>query len=333
MQQNGRMTSEGWSSQRLYRPFIRTSLIIAVTLGFSTGAAILIMPLLGMERSLTWVTHSQSHGIAQLFGWAGLFVMGFAYHVVPRFFSSSIRYPLPQRTSMWLVVIGLLLRFTGQSMYKTAFADPLVLAGGISLFAGLAVFALTLFDVIRLSKSRTGPAELWLVSGVFWSIVAGASHLAVTVRMAIESAPLGYGPWNEALIYVALFGFISSFIFGVSARAIRGFLVLKPMYENLNRVALVMIQTGLIVLIVGRFLDLDQAIASVGLVLLAIGAGTFTYALRVLEPASGPTRRFAVGYAHYDWLVRTAYVWLVLGSIMLVLTALDDAGVTDLMPA
>ena len=234
---------------------------------------------------------------------------------------------------MWLVVIGLLLRFTGQSMYKTAFADPLVLAGGISLFAGLAVFALTLFDVIRLSKSRTGPAELWLVSGVFWSIVAGASHLAVTVRMAIESAPLGYGPWNEALIYVALFGFISSFIFGVSARAIRGFLVLKPMYENLNRVALVMIQTGLIVLIVGRFLDLDQAIASVGLVLLAIGAGTFTYALRVLEPASGPTRRFAVGYAHYDWLVRTAYVWLVLGSIMLVLTALDDAGVTDLMPA
>ena len=333
MQQNGRMTSEGWSSQRLYRPFIRASLIIAVTLGFSTGAAILIMPLLGMERSLTWVTHSQSHGIAQLFGWAGLFVMGFAYHVVPRFFSSSIRYPLPQRTSMWLVVIGLLLRFTGQSMYKTAFADPLVLAGGISLFAGLAVFALTLFDVIRLSKSRTGPAELWLVSGVFWSVVAGALHLAVTVRMAIESAPLGYGPWNEALIYVALFGFISSFIFGVSARAIRGFLVLKPMYENLNRVALVMIQTGLIVLIVGRFLDLDQAIASVGLVLLAIGAGTFTYALRVLEPASGPTRRFAVGYAHYDWLVRTAYVWLVLGSIMLVLTALDDAGVTDLMPA
>ena len=174
---------------------------------------------------------------------------------------------------MWLVVIGLLLRFTGQSMYKTAFADPLVLAGGISLFAGLAVFALTLFDVIRLSKSRTGPAELWLVSGVFWSIVAGASHLAVTVRMAIESAPLGYGPWNEALIYVALFGFISSFIFGVSARAIRGFLVLKPMYENLNRVALVMIQTGLIVLIVGRFLDLDQAIASVGLVLLRVTFG------------------------------------------------------------
>jgi hypothetical protein len=47
------MTSDGWSSQRLYRPFIRASLIIAIVLGFSTGAAILIMPLLGMDRSLT----------------------------------------------------------------------------------------------------------------------------------------------------------------------------------------------------------------------------------------------------------------------------------------
>jgi hypothetical protein len=43
------MTSEGWSLQRLYRPFIRASLIIAIVLGFSTGAAILIMPLLGIE--------------------------------------------------------------------------------------------------------------------------------------------------------------------------------------------------------------------------------------------------------------------------------------------
>jgi hypothetical protein len=47
------MTSEGWSSQRLFRPFIRASLVIAIVLGFSTGAAILIMPLLGMDRSLT----------------------------------------------------------------------------------------------------------------------------------------------------------------------------------------------------------------------------------------------------------------------------------------
>jgi uncharacterized protein involved in response to NO len=330
--QNGNMTSEGWSSQRLYRPFIRASLIVAVVLGFSTGAAILIMPLLGMERSLSWITHSQSHGIAQLFGWAGLFIMGFAYHVVPRFFSSSIRYPLPQKSSMWLVIAGLLFRFSGQNMWKTSLADPLVAVGGILMFAGLLVFGLTLLDVVRHSSSKSGPAEVWIISGVVWSMIAGALHLAVTLRMASDSAPLGHAPWNEALIYTALFGFISSFIFGVSARAIRGFLLLKPMYERLNIVSLVLIQIGLITLVVGRFADLDQSVASTGLILASLGAVLYVFALRVLEPASGPVRRFAIGYDRYWLLIRTSYAWLVIGSVMLILTALDDAAVTDVMP-
>ena len=326
------MTSEGWSSQRLYRPFIRASLIIAVVLGFSTGAAILIMPLLGMERSLTWITHAQSHGIAQLFGWAGLFIMGFAYHVVPRFFNSAIRYPLPQKTSMWLVIAGLLFRFSGQSMYKTSLADPFVAIGGILLFAGMLVFGTTLIDVVRKSANKSGPAEIWMISGIGWSMIAGALHLAVTLRMASDSAPLGHALWNEALIYAALFGFISSFIFGVSARAIRGFLLLKPMYERLNIVSLTLIQIGLVTLVIGRFADLDQSIASTGLVVTSLGAILYVIALRVLEPASGPVRRFAVGYVRYGLLLRTAYAWLVIGCLMLILTALDDAGVTDVMP-
>jgi hypothetical protein len=326
------MTPEGWSSQRLYRPFIRASLIIAAVLGFSTGAAILIMPLLGMDRSLTWVTHSQSHGIAQLFGWVGLFVMGFGYHIVPRFFGSPIRYPLPQKLSMWLVIAGLLLRFMGQSLYKTSLADPLVAIGGVLLFAGLLVFGWTLLEVVRHSSNKLGPPELWMISGIFWSVVSGGLHLAVTLRMAIDSAPLGYTPWNEALIYTALFGFISSFIFAVSARAIRGFLILKPMFERLNWIALGLAQVGLATLIVGRFAELDQEIASAGLVLVSLGALLYVYALRVLEPPDGIARRFAVGYDRYGLVIRTAYVWLVLGSVLLILTATDDAGWTDVVP-
>jgi hypothetical protein len=326
------MTSEGWSSQRLYRPFISASVLVAVLLGFSTGAAILIMPMLGMDRNLTWVTHSQSHGIAQLFGWAGLFIMGFAYHVVPRFFNSSIRYPLPQKLSMWFVIAGLLFRFSGQSMYKTSFADPMLVVGGVLLLAGMLVFGWTLLHVIRLSSSKSGPAEIWLISGIAWSVVAAALHLLITVRMTIDSAPLGYAPWNEALIYTALFGFISSFIFGVSARAIRGFLLLKPMHERLNTLSVGLIQLGLITLIIGRFADLDQNVASTGLIVASMGAICYVIALRVLEPASGPVRRYAVGYERYDWLIRTAYGWLAIGSIMLILTALDEASVTDVMP-
>jgi len=217
-------------------------------------------------------------------------------------------------------------------MYKTSFADPMVVVGGVLLLAGMLVFGWTLLHVVRMSASRSGPAEIWLISGIAWSVVAAALHLAITVRMAIDSAPLGHAPWNEALIYTALFGFISSFIFGVSARAIRGFLLLKPMHERLNTLSLGLIQIGLITLTIGRFADLDQNVASVGLIVASMGAICYVIALRVLEPASGPVRRFAVGYERYDWLIRAAYGWLTIGSIMLILTALDDASVTDVLP-
>lgn len=326
------MQSEGWSSQRLYRPYLRASLIVAVTLGFSTGAAILIMPLLGMERSLTWVTHGQSHGIAQLFGWAGLFVMGFAFHVVPRFFSSATRYPTPQRVSMWLTITGLLLRFTGQSMYKSSVADPLLVSGGIALAAGLMLFAWTLFDVVRGSTDKSGPAELWMISGIFWSATSGILHLAIVLRMSTGSSPLGYALWNEALIYAALFGFVGSFIFGVSARAIRGFLVLKPAHLRVNRAALAIVNSGLVVLVIVRFAEFDQTFASIGLMLIASGALLYVLALRILEPAAGVARRFTVGYRRYGTFIRVAYAWLVIGCLMLVVTALDSSGATDLLP-
>jgi hypothetical protein len=323
------MTSENWSTQRLYRPFVRSSVIIAVVLGFSTGAAILIMPLLGFERSLTWNTHSQSHGIIQIFGWAGLFVMGLAYHVVPRIFNRPIRYPVPQRLSMWLVISGLLLRFTGQALYKLPIAGLLMTASGISLFIAMLVFAWTLYEVIRYSTSKSGPAEIWLIAGVIWSVLSGAIHLAVTFRMAMQGAPLGHTPWNEALIYAAIFGFITSFIFGISARAIRGFLLLKTMHERMNRVSLILVQVGLAVLIVGRFGELGQVVAPVGLILTSVGAGLFIVALRVLEPTNKSVHRIAIGYKRYDWYVRAGFSWLLLGCVMLTLIALDEAGLTN----
>ncbi|MDP6081094.1 MAG: NnrS family protein [Arenicellales bacterium] len=304
---------------------------MAVVLGFSTGTAILIMPLLGIARSLTWVTHSQSHGITQIFGWAGLFVMGIAYHVVPRIFSRPIRYPVPQKLSMWLVISGLLFRFIGQALYKLPIAGLLVALSGISLCIAMLVFAWALYGVIRHAANKSGPAEIWLVGGVVWSVLSGVIHLVVTFRMAIQSAPLGYVPWNEALIYAALFGFIASFIFGISARAIRGFLLLKPMHERMNRLSFVLVQIGLAVLVVGQFGELDQRVASVGLILTSVGAGMFILALRVLEPAGKSVFRIAIGYERYGWFVRSGFSWLLLGCVMLPLIALDEAGLTNVM--
>jgi hypothetical protein len=325
------MTFESWSTQRLYRPFIRSSAIIAVLLGFSTGTAILIMPLLGFESSLTWLTHSQSHGIIQIFGWAGLFVMGLAYHVGPRIFNTPIRYPVPQRLSMWLVILGLLMRFTGQTLYTLPIAGIFLMAAGILLFIAMFVFAWTLYGVIRYSASKSGPAEIWLVTGVIWSVLSGALHLAIMFRMAMISEPLADPSWNEALIYVAVFGFITSFIFGISVKGIRGFLLLKPTHQRMNRLSLVLLQTGLVMVVVGRFGELGQAVAPIGLVLTSVGAGMFPVALRLFEPASKSIYRIPVGYLRYHWYVRLGFSWLLLGCAMLILIALGEIGLINMI--
>ncbi len=325
------MTTESWSTQRLYRPFIRSSVIIAVVLGFSTGAAILIMPLLGIERSLTWLTHSQSHGIIQIFGWAGLFVMGLAYHVVPRIFNRPIQYPVPQQLSMWLVILGLLLRFTGQSLYTLPIAGLFLIVAGILLFIAMFIFTWTLYGVIRYSASKSGPAEIWLVTGVIWSVLSGAIHLVIMFRMAMHGEPIAHPPWNEALIYVAIFGFITSFIFGLSVQAIRGFLLLKPTHERMNRLSLVLLQIGLVMVVVGRFGELGQVVAPVGLILSSVGAGMFVVALRLFEPASKSVLRIPISYLRYHWYVRLGFSWLLLGCVMLILIALDEIGLTNMI--
>ncbi len=291
----------------------------------------MIMPLLGIERSLTWLTHSQSHGIIQIFGWAGLFVMGLAYHVVPRIFNRPIQYPVPQQLSMWLVILGLLLRFTGQSLYTLPIAGLFLIVAGILLFIAMFVFTWTLYGVIRYSASKSGPAEIWLVTGVIWSVLSGAIHLVIMFRMAMHGEPIAHPPWNEALIHVAIFGFITSFIFGLSVKAIRGFLLLKPPHERMNRLSLVLLQIGLVMVVVGRFGELGQVVAPVGLILSSVGAGMFVVALRLFEPASKSVHRIPIGYLRYHWYVRLGFSWLLLGCVMLILIALDEIGLTNMV--
>ena len=81
----GRYAVTPWSVQRLYRPFIWTSLLVALIYGFGTGAGMMLAPAFGIDRGLWWIVHGQAHGVAQIFGWGGLFMMGVSFHVVPRF--------------------------------------------------------------------------------------------------------------------------------------------------------------------------------------------------------------------------------------------------------
>jgi hypothetical protein len=79
-------------------------------------------------------------------------------------------------------------------MYKTSLADPLVATGGVALFVEMLIFSWTLLDVVRKSPKKTGPAEIWILSGILWAVVSGTLHLAITLRHGNRQCTAGKRP-------------------------------------------------------------------------------------------------------------------------------------------
>ena len=100
----------------LYKPFLRGALITVLTVGCTLGAINLAVMAFKADLSAAWGSLIQSHAYAQIFGWVGLFIMGMAYHMVPRFFLRPLKRPGLVAPSLLLVASGLVLRFLSQPL-------------------------------------------------------------------------------------------------------------------------------------------------------------------------------------------------------------------------
>jgi hypothetical protein len=98
---SGRYPATPWSEARLYRPFVLAAIACGLG-GFATGG-------LFLAGAVTAGDALDIHAALQLLGWCGLFVLGVAMHVVPRFQNNApLAFPWPQRLSLVLIVGGLL---------------------------------------------------------------------------------------------------------------------------------------------------------------------------------------------------------------------------------
>ncbi|MEX2431157.1 MAG: NnrS family protein [Dehalococcoidia bacterium] len=298
-----------WSAQRLYRPYVRWAIAIGLTLGFTTGAAMLLLPALGISAGATWLTHTQAHGMAQLFGWAGLFVMGVAFHVVPRFRSVTPGYPWPQRAALVLVLLGIILRFTGQVLPSPA-SPAVLVASGVLLLAGVAVFAFALGRTLRQGTPSINQPERWFWAGIAWALAATALHMGIVVQMASTTGAFAPPSWNTAYVHAATLGFIGNFIFGVSARALPAFMSLSASHARLRAVAFGVVNLGVTIQVAAALAGTPEVWASGGPILTAAGVILFVLALRVFERRTTDRPYIPGTYARYEWFVRAAYGWL-----------------------
>ncbi len=91
----------------LYRPFFKAGIAVVLTLGAAWGAYLLARIAVAGSFTAAGVQAINAHGHAQIFGWVGLFVMGFAYQAFPRFKHTTLAHPRLALATLWLLLVGL----------------------------------------------------------------------------------------------------------------------------------------------------------------------------------------------------------------------------------
>ena len=301
--------------------FFLTGIAATLSAGATWGAIVLLR--IAAHRSLTSVSifEINAHAQAQIYGWVGMFVMGFAYTAFPRFWRVRLRWPGCALASWLLMAAGIVLRAFGEPLHGIPGFAPAAVAGGSAQLAAVAVFAAVLFATRTGSSARVTVADRYIAAAVGWFLAAGAVDLFHVVRMvgAATAAEVvrQVEVWQFPLRDLQIHGLAMMMIFGVSSRQFPAwFGTPVPDADRARRLWLplqlaVGVETAAFAMGMGTGRHLWLAASGVAALVLAVCAVVFVANERLWVRVERPDRSLKY--------VRAAQVWLVIALAMLAL--------------
>src|SRR5262245_6029685 len=156
----------------IYRPFFKGGIAVVLTLGAVWGAYLLLR--IGLEGSFTaaGLHEVNAHGHAQIFGWVGLFVMGFAYQAFPRFKHADLAHPRLARASLWLLLAGLVVRSVCEPLAELWpwLAAPAVGASVLEV-AAIGLFVWVILATWRRSGKPLARYDYYIAAALGWFVL------------------------------------------------------------------------------------------------------------------------------------------------------------------
>ncbi len=334
-------------------PVLKTALLMGVGGGFLLATILTVTYALSIPLGAWWEALAQAHGHLQLYGWAGLFVLGVALHFLPRLRGTPL---VGAHLVPWLLGIltmSLVLRAISQpvlSIYPANIWRIGLVSSSILEVAAYAC-ALSLMVLTALSGPRptTRPAY-WSVlpffTGAFCSL--GIASIINLVNLVQTAHAGGLVPSTDDTLNVTLglFGFLVPVALAMSARSL-------PMYAGLDGFPRWVLWplagayfAGLLLLCIGVDggpLPAPWASIISGLGMALLGAvvllfvGIFLNLMRrrgqlperVAKLASSPqtlahtyqeqVRKEQTHYGPFVGLVASAYLWAMLGALLLLI--------------
>jgi hypothetical protein len=310
-----------------YRLLIRTSLALALGIGFALGVYLIIGFGLGLPLSAATPALMQVHGQAQLFGFVALYIIAVGVQLFPRFHANPLRRPRQVSVGGLLLGLGIVLRTLGQPMPPDApLRGPGLILAALSELVGalLVVHAFGQVVLGSVQRPRGGFAAV-LPATLGSSLLLG---LLLNVYLAFglaQGALVVPGAQDEALLHLQLWGFAGSMVLLIAGRVYPRFLLLRPAREGVLRWALVLWAIGSLgVPLVWLGLPGVAWLRTLATAAQLGGALGYVVGLRLYEAplrASGmphvtnPTRRWA----------RIAFAFLLVGAAIDLGTAVADA--------
>ncbi len=306
----------------IYRPFFKAAIAVMLSIGGLWGAVNLLD--IALHKNfllLNLVPAIHAHAHAMIFGWCGLFVMGFAYQSFPRFKHTTLWRPRLAMLTLGLMLAGILLRAAAELSVGHAFATGLALGAAASAAELVAVglFIAIIFQTARGSLEPHNPYEKFIFAALAWFFVSEvlsdvfffAKATAVGQHQLIQRIALLDGPLRD----IQLLGFVTLMIAGVSQRFLPAVYRLPRPRHDRQSLIFWLINASLLLDVACYVLVLTtrNLIFAVGLeasfVMMLVWA---VLLVRLLGIFARPGER------DRSWkFVRASYVWLLIAMVML----------------
>jgi hypothetical protein len=178
----------------IYRPFFLAGLFVILTVGAAWG--VLLLWKIGFGGSFTGVTVHEvnAHGHAQIMGWVGLFIMGFAYQAFPRMWHVNLPAPRLALGSWLAMLVGIACRSSAMMFTASAWAGPVHHFGVAVEVAAVAIFIALLFTAFRRSGQPIKPY-------IAFAFAALAFFLIQTIYSGWHVAQLMAAAERETLLH------------------------------------------------------------------------------------------------------------------------------------
>jgi hypothetical protein len=314
----------------IYQPFFLSAMALVLTAGAAWGALLLWKIGFGGSFTAVNVHEVNAHGHAQVMGWVGLFIMGFAYQAFPRMWHVDLPGPRLALAAWLAMLVAIAARSTAMMIAHLSGSGALQIAGVALEAAAVTTFIAQLALAFARGGKRIEPYVGFVAAALlflFIQTLLGGWHTAMLMRAATREQLLHQiATWQAPLRDVQIHGLALLMILGVGLRLFPALFALPAVSSRRQWLALLLLLTGIageVASFLTYRLSGNHAWAA-GLLgawlLLAIGTGLIVLPWRLWRALPGEAR-----FDRSGKFLRVAFAWLAVSFTLLLLMPVYQA--------